>query len=468
MEVSPAVPQENSSGTPVPNRWRKATVTTSVVLAMLFTGTGLLPGFLFQSSYRNTILSKVIGQPDLQASCEDAGGGWMTPLIFRNVRIEDPSGRILISIRELRISQGLGNLLASKGEAPRITLTDPEVDVRISQEGEWPKWKSSGRSSGLEFAVENGSLRVSVPWRELPIVDLTELMIGGRIAVQDDGVRTLIVDPVRVFDRKAVSDAHSQQNLALIAPVLSQSTRIQGEASIQLEEIRVPLEGEDRSPFPIRGHAEFHTLDATLRKEWTKQLTTIMNQLTGTAVPDRIKVIRDTRVDFEITEDGVFHEGMVFLLPQLSEDISVKSSGLIHLNDQIDLQLAVSLPSVVMGDNFLANALAQLTSEPVNLRVTGTVSKPQVGLPEGLSIFNELGKRVIPAEHVESSAGVTSAVIDLIRGVQNADPSERPTDMPGSMRNLFRAIEESAKARPRRDPNDSPRTRRKDRRSPGN
>jgi hypothetical protein len=441
---------ENSSSRPkaIPQRrrWRRAYVATSLVLGMLITTAAVLPFALIKTSLRNHVLGSAVNNDVLTATSENATGGWLMPLAFHNVKIADAAGQFVCTIRELRTSKGLLAHLTDATQAGLITLIEPQVEVRVSEDGRWPNCgKPAPSNSQLSYKIEDGAFRMIVPWRKVPIVDLAKLQLTGRVGDEPDGRRMLTVDAAQILDHEPLSEAHSQQNLALIAPVLSQSTQVEGSASVWIDEVQLPL---DESPaggatVPIRGRAEFHSLTARLKQDWTRQLTLLLGNVSGTELPDRVEVLKDARVDFVFADEGITHDGMVFLLPQIAEKLTVESSGVIHLDETLDLNLTVSLPPVAATARPVFALLAQFAREPLKLRVLGTVSDPLLQLPDSMSMLDEVSKRVAPAQYQEETPTVQSAISGLLQTVGNPDKEEARSDLPGNILNMIRAVNQN-------------------------
>jgi hypothetical protein len=334
--------------------------------------------------------------------------------------------------------------------------------VNLNADGQWPLHRKSEPSkSEMSFHIENGSLELSVPWRDMPIVELSHLTITGNIGPDAQGRRMLNFEPIQVLDHAPLSESHTQQNLALIAPVLSQCTTLSGNASVWLEAIQIPLDedaasdtllvdksGTDKNaklPFPIRGRAEFHSLEARLKEVWTRQLISLIGQVGGTQLPSRIQVLKDSTVHFSVSHEGISHDGMAFLLPELARDLNFTSSGIVRLDETLDLLLTLKVPEIVpSGSTFLAY-LGQLTETPIQFRVVGTVSEPQLRLPEGMDLLSGLTGRITPAQHTEEAPPLPSAVMDLIQNVGSQDREKAKSDLPGSILNLIRAVDEQAR-----------------------
>ncbi len=433
-----------------PARWRRAYVTTSVVVAMLATGTVVLPVALINTSLRDRMLGSAVNNDVLTATSETATGGWFAPLVFSNVRIADADGLIVCTVRELRTSKGLLSCFTDASNVGLITLVEPHVEVHLGDDGKWPECGTRTPSDArLSYVIEGGSILVTVPWRQVPIVDLDDLKITGNIGLDATGHRMLTVDANQILDHERLSESHTQQNLALVAPILSQSTEVSGSASVWIDELLIPLDGTpgSASPFPIRGRVEFHSLEARLKQEWTRQLAALIGQLRGTELPDRIEMLKNSRVDFVMTENGVSHDGMVFLLPQIAEHLTIESSGVVHLDESLDLHLTVTVPQVDTANQPVLALLAQLSSEPLQLRVRGTVSQPQLQLPEGTSLLGEISKRIAPAQHEEVAPTLPSAISNLLQDAGSADKAKAREDLSANILNIIRAVDQAKKSK---------------------
>ena len=441
---------------------RRAVVTTSLVLSMLGAGICIAPTVLTATSMRNNLLHSAVGNDELTATAETATGGWFAPLAFQGVLIKSTDGHFSWMVKEIQTSKGLLSFIRDPDQVGDIRLTDSAVKISLDDAGKWPFDKPS-KSSNAEFAfsIENGSLEFIAPWRELPIVEVSQLTISGHIAKDANGQRRLYVDPIRVMDHEPLSESHTQQNLALIAPVLSQSTELSGSASVWLDEINIPIGQavtEDSTAvmdsgakedlggnLPIRGRAEFHSLEARLKENWAKQLTAIIGHVSGSAIPNQIQVLKDSSIDFSITNAGIHHSGMVFLLPELAKEMSITSSGSVHLDESIDLMLQLKVPKIVQTGRPLLAMLSQVATMPIQLRVLGTVSEPELQLPEGLDLLGRLANQVSPAQHTEESPELPSAVMDLMQTVGSQDRDQARKALPGNILNLIRAVDQKAK-----------------------
>lgn len=441
--------------------WRKAVVASSLVAGLALTAIVATPVVITQTSVRNDVLSASFRPCGLKATAGEATGGWIAPLVFRDVQVTDQTGQFQCSIQELQTSRGLLSHVFGSDNQGRITLIGPDVEVHTDDNGNLPKLTHDPSvRTACSYTIEQGRFRLSVPWRKIPIVDVNRLAVSGAIAADDAGERFLTVDAFQLFDHEPLSEIQTEQNLALIAPVLSQSTQLTGSASVWIDEIRVALRADAAAPEtpPVSGRAEFHSLEAHLKQDWARQVARLTGQFAKTTVPDRIGVVRDSVVRFSVTAAGIHHDSMVFLLPEIAANLRAESSGMVRLDETLDLSLVVHLSPeslnavAISGDAPQANPalamLAQLIREPIRLKVAGTVSKPELQLPEGMAMLDELSRRLAPEQHAAEPPPVSQAVFQLINGVGQPDKEQSAKELPGSIFNLIRAIKAEKDRKP--------------------
>lgn len=443
--------------------WKqRGVVATSIILSILSAGVLATPMVLTATTMRNSLLNSAIGNQELRVAAESATGGWFAPLVFQNVRMADAESQVVWTVEEIQTTKGLLSFITDPIHIGEVRLVGSSLRVNLNADGEWPlESRVKASKSELSFRIEEASLELSVPGRAIPIVDLSQLTVTGNIGLDADGHRMLNIDPVHVLDHEAISESHIQQNLALIAPVLSQATTLTGSASVWLDEMHMPLDenpasdaisgemtGTEQGEYPniqIRGYAEFHALEARLKKNWTRQLTALIGQVSGTALPDRILILKDSTVEFSASKDGIAHDGFVFLLPQIAQELTVTSSGVVRLDESLDLFLTLNMPKIVPAGGPFMVLLSQLAAAPVQLRVVGTVSEPKLQMPEGMDLLDELTRRIAPAQYTEEPPSLPIAVKDLIQDVGSQDREQVKQNLPGNILNLIRAVDEQTK-----------------------
>ena len=426
---------------------RRAVVGIPLLGGLLTLGGVVFPFLALGSSLRDESLKDAVGQSGWSVQSASANGGWFAPVTFFDVRVSDADGRFEGRIAELRTNCTLTDMFGGGPERRRVTLVRPSIEIEVSGEGEWPRCSPGHSGGATDFLVEQGSLKVTSPLRRIPIVDVRGVDMAGSVGPDELGTSWLVVQPMQVFDHEPVSDSQCEQNLALIAPILAQSTEVSGSASVWLDRIRIPLDGRQSSPFPIKGRAEFHSLEGKLRNGWARQLSALGGSFSGLQIPEQISMLEKSSIDFEVTERGVHHTGTTFLLPEISPEFRVVSSGTVFLDETLDLELSVELPIPSDDERPALQFLRKFSSSPIVLAVKGTVSSPVVGLPEGVDFWGEISRRVTPAQYTKEPAGVPMAISDLIQDVvkPQSDGQQKKKNLAGGILNLIRAVEKQRK-----------------------
>ena len=426
---------------------RRAIVGIPLLGGLLTLGGVVFPFLALGSSLRDGSLKDAVGQSGWSVQSASATGGWFEPVTFFDVRVSDSENRLEARIAELRTNCTLADMFVGGPERRKVTLVRPSIVIKISEGGEWPSCSAGSSRRAIDFFVEQGALKITSPLRRIPIIEVAGCKMAGSVGPDESGASWLEVEPMQVFDHEPVSDSQCEQNLALIAPILAQSTAVSGSASVWLDRVRIPIDGRQSSPFPIRGRAEFHSLEAKLRNGWARQLSGLGGAFSGVELPEQISMLEKSTVDFEVTEKGVHHKGTTFLLPEMSSEFKVVSSGTVYLDETLDLELSVELPVPADDERPVLQLLRGFSSSPVVLAVKGTVSSPVVGLPVGLDFLGEISRRVTPAQYTKEPAGVPTAISDLIQDVvkPDSDGREKKKNLAGSILNLIRAVEKQRK-----------------------
>jgi len=427
--------------------FRRAVVGGPLLVGLFTLSTFFFPFLVLGSSLRDGVLKEAAGKLGWSVESGSATGGWFEPVTFFDVRVADSEGRFEGRVPELRTNSTLMEIFGRGPVRRKVTLVRPSIEIFVSQEGEWPSCSSGDSGKATDFIVLDAALTVTSPSRNTPIVDISGCDLAGSIGPDNFGAKWLVVEPIQIFDHEPVSDSQCEQNLALVAPILAQSTEVSGFASVWLDRVRIPLNGRQSSPFPIRGRAEFHSLEAKLRNGLVRQLYSLGGAFSGIDIPDRISMVEKSTIDFEVTDKGITHKGTAFLLPEMSPEFKVVSSGTVFLDEKLDLELSVELPVPSDDERPVLQFLRKVSSSPILLAVKGTVSSPVVGLPEGVDFLGEISRRVTPAQYTTEPSGVATAVSDLIQDVvkPGSDGSEKKKNLAGSILNLIRAVEKQRK-----------------------
>ena len=453
---------EKSETSPAPKRrWRKAAAATSVIGGILLSAVTVLPVAVLNSSHRNEILSAEAAKYGLTASAESASGSWVTPIVLHNVVLEDETGRVRCVIDEVRTSRTITGLLFNGGDLGTFTLDHPAISIAMDEEGNLPpglfpeQLEEDSDTAKPAFAVEalNTEIVLSVPWRPVPIVELGGLDAYAAVTNEEDG-RWLEVSPVQVFDHALISEEDTEQNLALVAPVLTQTTGVSGEMSVVLDGARMQLDAEEAGPIPLSGQVTFHAVEARLKEQWVRQMGQLLGRVVGARLPDRLQIVRNSAVRFFVDQRGIHHQGLAFVLPDLAQGMNIQSAGMVGLDETLDLALNVQLP-LLRNSNAFLSAINRVTSLPFQLKVTGTVDAPKLETPPGMSVVDKMSRNTNPTQHTNDPPPVTDSVIRMIGSASSGNSDEAVSGVVGGVLNIIRsakAARENAPPKPPKPP----------------
>lgn len=428
--------------------WQRAGMATGVVAGLLFSIGALIPVAVNQTSYRNVLLNQTLKKHGLTAVASRSNGGWLDPFEFHDVVVSDSSGQLNGKIESLKSNRSILSHLFSGRKQSTVTLIHPRISIALDKNGLISLKTTPETATGdITFLIQNGEVTLQVPWRDLPILELDQLNVQGTVVQESDG-RWLTVDAIDVLDHTELSDRHTEQNLALVAPLLSQATSLNGIISAQLSPIRICIdEAISTDQSLLHGTVQVHSMKARLRKEWSRNIVRLAGQVKQTAIPADVKMVSGSEIQFSVSPKGIHHAGFKLLLPDVARGLEIASSGVLQLDEQIELTLSIQMPMIPTSHNSFLSSLTDFLQAPIRLRVTGTVSDPTIVTPDGRTLLEEFTHRVAPAVHTEDSNSVEGSVRVMIQTGTTKDETTRKQQLPERIFGLIGA-NEAAKTQP--------------------
>ena len=155
--------------------------------------------------------------------------------------------------------------------------------------------------------------------------------------------------------------------LKFVAPIVTGVTKVDGEISLSLSDIRVPL--ADRQASVGKGQVTIHQA-----------------QLTGTPLVQKIseflglgpsvEVFTDCTIDFELADKQVYHEGLDFGVGNLR----VRTRGFVGLDKSLNLIAEVPIPlkptEELENGQLPRPLLSALRGKTIEIPIIGTLDKP--------------------------------------------------------------------------------------------
>jgi hypothetical protein len=176
-----------------------------------------------------------------------------------------------------------------------------------------------------------------------------------------------------------ISPEVSEAMLKYVAPVLAGSTQSEGQFSMQLDGVRVPLAESKRAD--AAGRLSVHSVRVVpgpMARELVglaQQVEALAKRRDPTALAGRSQVtllnIRDQQVNFRVLDGRVHHQNLEFQVG----DVTMRSQGSVGFDQTIQLTLHVPIQDAWVGKEPL---LAGLKGQSLQVPMSGTLTRPQL------------------------------------------------------------------------------------------
>jgi hypothetical protein len=382
----------------------------------------LAPTIVAATGLRHWAVTRALGNPDLQATVETASFGWFSPVRLAGVDVVRNDKRLHIGIDQVEADRSWLEIARSLPEVGALAIRHPDVDLVADQDA-WDGWRLK-HPRFLVADIRDAQFRVRPALNALPVVDLEDLDLTAHIEPAAYG-QVLWVEPVQLLDREPMTRELLERGLRLVAPVIARATRLEGSVSFELDQFRIPLQ-QTSDPDAIRdtqieGRLRFHEVSASLKNPVLVEIAGLVARLLDRDIPSRVRIVEETEIHFHCVKGRVHHFGMAFVLPEMSSELIVLTSGSVGLDETLDLVVEIPLPVTELHDGPLMRAIAD---RPLRLQVQGTLDKPQLGLVKGDEWLQGLASDLLEDGR---AAEVVGNVMQTVRGLLEERGEETAT-----------------------------------------
>jgi hypothetical protein len=441
----------DTSGMPsVPLRARRGLlVRLSVIsvpgLLLLVVG---LPTIAAMMGLHNVVLDRVTAGRELSAFAESATLGWFAPVTLREVDVKRDDLSWAVGAQSfstektlLQLLMGLDDVGTVHLDRPRVVLQSAAVPLSDVAADDAHR-KAKAAYPPLRAVVRDGAVEIRLPDQASPVIAIDGISFVSRTETVSD-TSLLIVEPVRLFDHRKMTPELCDQGLQLIAPVLSEAAVVTGELTVELDEFQIPISTatpEERVQLTrISGRMLLHNVETGLRNPLLAEIASALAALSGRRFTT-VRASEETQVAFQVENGRVYHEGLTLLIPELSNDLTISTSGWVDLQENIDVRILVNLSGLVPSR---IEVFSSLTQTPLELHLTGTLKRPRIRFPSGRSLFDELAGRLGEVTEGSGTANgqpnLTGALSDLVGGLIG-DKDKQP-DAKRTTRGIFDLIQ---------------------------
>lgn len=280
-------------------------------------------------------------------------------------------------------------LVAEEGEAPSVTTpsTDPEPFAAVAN-WNWAELEAYGvpsKSGSLWTHYEDKLLRI-VPV-DVRIGTSGEFLAKAEVDFSNEQRRLRVQEGV-VLKNVEFTENMCRSWLMYVAPVFAEATDLEGKFSLYLKQTEIDLQlGLAEQLEGVLQIQKSRLGPGPLIQQITAPLSGLAN---STARPGRNLLgegatwieLPPQEVAFKKQEGRIYHSRLVYQTGR----VSIVSTGSVGDDQTLDLSLAIPLDFIAQG-----RPLGQLFQKPIQFKVEGTLSKPEIDASQLANFGKQLG-----------------------------------------------------------------------------
>lgn len=329
------------------------------------------PSIIAKTGLRDKLINNLLGPTNLSASTEGATFGWFSPLTAEGIQVEGVRRHFELHVDRIAAEQTLLGLLASSPELGEITIEKPHARVVLPLD--LPAETNPQLPSPIFTAhVKDAGLTVSNSDSTKPIIDVDGFNVTVRVKQGAEG-QVLAVDPVEVFTNKKLTPELCSKLLHLMSPSMHDATEVEGEFSLALDKLSIPLgiaEEQLAEKTEVAGVLTLHQVSVNAQSPMLEAVVKLLADMNKTEVPEKVRLAKDATIQFRVEGGRLYHDGLELSVPEIAPELKVRSSGSVGLDGTLDLQL--ELPHL--------DEVKRREAGPVLCHISGTLDEPQLSV----------------------------------------------------------------------------------------
>lgn len=416
-----------------PRSRRAKFLKAGLICGLLLTMVGAALPSLIAGTMKRRVVAHALAGSGARADVAELSLGWFSPTVASGVQIQKDKDGSSMQAEKIEVGKSLLDFVKGSLRGASVTLHDPKFRFFVGGEG---RQLSPDSFPEMKTAVRNGSLTVVSAETREPVVEIPHLNFDANVKELSGNARELTIAPGTIVTREKLTPELCDRGLGLIAPMLADAADIDGEVSLHLSSLRMVIKEDGAVMEELKGEIVIHEANAT-GGSTIADISRVMADVLRRRVPTKVQVLRDSRIAFHYRDGRVFHEGFAFVLPEISNELVLKTTGSVGIDETLDLVLSVNVPKT-MTEQYAV--LAAFSDKPIEVAIKGSFDKPAVGLPNDSTLAGYIAQRLVPTPDGKPE-GLTQAILRLVSGAgDKADP--KPTEtITGGVLNLIRSLQ---------------------------
>lgn len=379
-----------------------------IFIALLALLVFLLPTIIARSTMRDRLINAILAAPELTATTEEASLGWFSPLSIKRANIVGQQQRFEVDVESIDAEYSWAQLLASSPDLgtilidqPRLRLTAPIGGLGAlssdrssrdrSPNGEGVESSPTGQAGGrladlsptFTAIISDASLIVEHDQSDVAIIDVEGMDLTVNVQESQPGL-ALSIEPTTVFTHERITRKHASSLLHLFNPSLQDSTQVEGDFSLSLDKLKLPLglsNEQLKKQFELEGKLDLHQVSVDTNSPLLQSLAKIVADVHKKEPPAKTRVIKDSSIQFQVHDGRLFHEGLRFGFPDIDPQLEINSRGSVGLDQTLDVELEI--PRL--------DPAKQQERGSIKCHVTGTVADPKLAVKDASLVIRMPG-----------------------------------------------------------------------------
>lgn len=362
--------------------WGKLLGLAGGAVAVLIVLVLAAPTLIGYGPVRNFLLNHLFNDKEVAVSVGSVSVGWFRPTEIENLRVQQNEGKYNVGVPRIANDVTLFQLITKPRQLGNLTIEQPlivielpseEADLATDAVGDAPSLDEKQIEAALQRTIDVRVIDATVqvkkpgggqPWGFEKIDFLAQLRPGRN---EEEGP-SILIPQATLMDHQQMTQEMCDDMLKFVAPIVTGVTQVDGEISLSLADIRVPL--ADRQSSVGKGKMTIHKARLTGKTPLVKKITEFIG------LGPSVEVFSDCTINFELADKMVYHEGLDFGIGNLR----VRTRGFVGLDKSLNLIAEVPMPLdpiEELEDGELPRPLlSALRGKTIEIPIVGTLDNP--------------------------------------------------------------------------------------------